>query len=234
MTIDHDRPDLSLPTEPLPRPPAAAMAVGAIGFVGLYLARDLIIGPLQSGPAPLPTASGDELLAWLRDNPLAQVVGAAVQFVSVAFLALFATAVGRMGGTYAQTRAARTAMIIGWLAAGLMILSSVMSWVLVGIAPTVGVEVAEGLRTANFIAGGTAHVVALGVFVLATVRIPGVSKPLRVFGWIAAAPAVLSLVSLLVYEGNALILFGRLLCMAWTVVATISLVRRSRDRHDEV
>jgi hypothetical protein len=64
-------------------------------------------------------------------------------------------------------------------------------------------------------------VTALGVFMLLAAR--GFGKGVRAFAWVAAVPAVASLVSLFLFEGAALILLGRLLCMIWTIVAAVRL-----------
>jgi len=110
-----------------------------------------------------------------------------------------------------------------------MALSSALSFALAALAPTASLDVVSTLRTANFIAGGTAHVLALGLFALLASRIPGYGRGVRVLAWVAAVPAVASLVSLIVFEGAALILLGRLLCMVWVVVAAVTAtVRTSR------
>ncbi|MDV3222351.1 hypothetical protein, partial [Intrasporangium sp.] len=122
--------------------------------------------------------------------------------------------------------AAGRAMPWGLASVGSMLVASILAWVLAVAAGTASVETVGALRTANFIAGGTAHVVLLGVFVLLAARIPNTTKPIRVLSIAAAVPAVLSLSSLVVFEGAALILLGRLLCMVWAICAAVSLRRR--------
>jgi hypothetical protein len=96
---------------------------------------------------------------------------------------------------------------------------------LTAFAAGASLDTVAALRTASFIAGGTAHVIALGVFVLLASRIPGFGKLVRVFAIVAAVPAIASLVSLAWFQGAALILLGRLLCIAWIISATRRLVR---------
>ena len=67
---------------------------------------------------------------------------------------------------------------------------------------------------------------ALGIFVVLASRIPGFGKAVRVFAYVAAVPALLSVVSLVWFNGSVFILLGRLLCMTWTVVAAVSVSRR--------
>jgi hypothetical protein len=94
-----------------------------------------------------------------------------------------------------------------------------LGWLLTAFAAAASLDTVATLRTASFIAGGTAHVIALGIFVLLASGIPGFGKPVRVFAIIAAVPAIASLVSLAWFQGAALILLGRLLCMAWIISA---------------
>jgi hypothetical protein len=108
-----------------------------------------------------------------------------------------------------------------------MVVSSVTSFVLAAIAPSASLDTVGVLRSVSFISGGTAHVATLGVFVLIASRT--FSKPVRVFGIVAAVPAIASLVSLVWFNGSVLILLGRLLCMVWTIAAAVSLFRRAKE-----
>jgi hypothetical protein len=99
--------------------------------------------------------------------------------------------------------------------------TSLLGWLLAAVAGDASLTTVDALRTANFVTGGTAHVVALGIYVLIAARIPGFGKAVRVFGVVAAVPAIASLVSLIWFQGAALILLGRLLCMAWTISAAV-------------
>ncbi len=56
-------------------------------------------------------------------------------------------------------------------------------------------------------------------------RMPGFGKPIPVLGYVAAVPAVLSVVSLVWFQSAAFILLGRLLCMIWTISAAVSVTR---------
>ena len=112
----------------------------------------------------------------------------------------------------------------------LMMLSSVLGWLLTAVAADASLDTVSALRTANFVTGGTLHVVALGIFVLLASRIPGFGKRIRVFAYVAAVPALVSVVSLVWFNGSVFILLGRLLCMIWIVIAAVSVSRRlSRD-----
>jgi type IV secretory pathway TrbD component len=88
------------------------------------------------------------------------------------------------------------------------------------------------LRQANFYAGGVANVALLGVFVLGTAlalsrdRLFGGGT--RWFGLIAGSLAALSVISLAFYYASVLLPVGRLLCMIWTIVAAVVILRRVR------
>jgi hypothetical protein len=163
---------------------------------------------------------------WFADNSLAAVMIGVCQLLSVACLGGFAVSLRQGAATAGQVHAAHKATPWGLLAVACMALSSLLGWLLTAFAADASLGTVAALRTASFIAGGTAHVVALGIFVLLASRIPGFGKPARVFAIIAAVPAIASLVSLAWFQGAALILLGRLLCMAWIISAAVCVTRR--------
>ena len=201
------------------------LIAAAAVFVLLYLATDFVTPNLASSSLPLPNDPVGEARAWFADNQLAAVMMGVTQFLSVLGLAAFAAGLPGVAGTPAQAEAAERARPWGLLAAALMMLSSVLACLLAALAPTASVDTVSMLRTSNFIAGGTAHVLALGIFVWLASRMPGFGKPVRVLAWVAVVPAVLSLSSLIFFQGAAFILLGRLLCMIWTVSAAVSVTR---------
>jgi hypothetical protein len=85
------------------------------------------------------------------------------------------------------------------------------------------------LRQASFLTGGVANVATLGAFVVgaATVLDRGVlpGPGTRWFGIVAGGLAILSVLSLVFYHATVLLPVGRVLSMAWTVVAGIRLRR---------
>lgn len=209
------------------------LVAAAVGFVALYLSTDFVAPSLASSSLPLPTDPVSDTRDWFATNQLAAVVVGVCQFLSVSCLALFITALSSAVTTQQQLAGAAKARPWGWLAVGLMMLSSALAWLLAVWATSASLDTVSVLRTASFITGGTAHVLALGLFVLLAARIRGMSKPVRVLGYVAAVPAVLSVFSLVVFEASAFILLGRLLCMIWTVSAAVGLARRGRGTSDE-
>jgi hypothetical protein len=202
----------------------------AVGFVLLYLSTDFVAPNLASSALPLPNAPVEEAQAWFSENQLAAVMIGVTQALSVACLAGFVALLGRTAATAGQAGVANRARGWGYAAVALMVLASVLAWLLAALAPSAGADTISVLRTANFVAGGTAHVFALGVFVLLASRMPGFGKPVRVLAYVAAVPALLSVVSLVWFQGAVFILLGRLLCMVWAVSAAVSIIRRLSRR----
>jgi hypothetical protein len=203
------------------------LVVFAIGFLVLYLGSDFFVPNLASGSMPLPNAPAGQTQAWFADNPAAAVLLGVCQLLSVTCLGVFAVLLRRTASTPAQVTTARRATPWALIAVCGMALSSLLAWILAAAAPSASLGTVAALRTASFIAGGTAHVVALGIFVLLAARIPGFGKAVRVFAVVAATPALVSLVSLVWFQGALFILLGRLLCMVWVICAAVSATRRS-------
>lgn len=205
---------------------AGVLIAAAVGFVLLYLATDFVTPNFASSTLPLPNDPVADVRDWYADNQLAAVLMGVTQFLSVSSLAAFVTRLPGVVRTVAQQVAAERARIWGLAAVALMMLSSALAWLLAAMAPSASLDTVSVLRTSNFIAGGTAHVLALGVFVLLAARMPGFGKPVRVLAYVAAVVSALSLSSLFFFQGAAFILLGRLLCMIWTVSAAVSITRR--------
>ena len=202
------------------------LIVSAVGFLALYLASDLVVASLASGPMPLPNAPAEQMRTWIVHNTSAAVLLGACQLLSAACLGVFVVALQRTASTAAQAGAARRAAPWGLAAVAAMAVSSVLSWVLAGAASGASTGTVAALRTASFITGGTAHVVALGVFVILAARVPGFGKAVRIFAVPAATLAITSLVSLVWFQGAVFILLGRLVCMIWVICAAVSTTRR--------
>lgn len=202
------------------------LILAAVGFMLLYFATDFVAPNLASSPLPRPNAPLNETRVWFADNQLAAVLIGVSQMLSVACLGAFVALLGRTAATARQAAVAARAKPWGFAAVALMTLASVFAWLLAALAPSASLDAVSVLRTANFIAGGTAHVVALGVFVALASRVPGFGTPVRVLGYVAAVPAVLSVVSLVWFQAAAFIFLGRLLCMVWMISAAVSAARR--------
>lgn len=207
---------------------AVPALVGAAGFALAYFISGPISSSFATSTAPQPNVSGEETKAWLIENTMASAAQAVLMLVSVAFLALFVASVAAITRS-ADGPARRWSIAAGTAAVAGIVVSSVLALVLGGLVAGLSPDAVVAFRTANFIAGGTAHVALLGLFALAASRIPGMSKPVRIFAIVLAVIAVGSLASLAIYYASILILAGRVLGMVWCVVAAISLARRLRS-----
>ena len=202
---------------------AATALGGALAFVACYL----VAGRVATAPLPLPGAPAEQVYAYMTGNAPAVALTALCQLASVAGLLVFVLAARRALGPAGDDRRVRQGQVVGVVAVLLMVVSSALGLVLAATASTLSVDTVVALRTANFLSGGVAHVMSLGVFVgLTRTAFPG--RGIRVLGVIAAVPALLSVVSLAWFYASVLILLGRLLCMVWTVAAGVALVRRAR------
>lgn len=189
----------------------------SLGFVIAYFATELVVSGFATSGLPLPTDPSEAARHWFANNQLAAVLMGVCQAVSVLFLDWFVIVTG--------TRSSR---VWGFAGVALMLLASVCAWLLAMLAPTASLGTVEVLRDANFLTGGTAHVLVLGLFAFLTSREGGFGKGVRVLSAVAVVVCVLSLTSLLVWQAAALILLGRLLCMVWTITAAASMIRRQR------
>ncbi|MCW2904728.1 MAG: hypothetical protein JWO67_6993 [Streptosporangiaceae bacterium] len=120
----------------------------------------------------------------------------------------------------------------GVLAGVFLAASAALGCTLAVIAADAQPDVVTTVRDLNFLTGGVAHIASLGVFVgmtcLASARAHLLPRVARWLGFVAATPAVLSVISLAWYSATVLLPIGRILALLWSIVAAISLLRRSR------
>jgi hypothetical protein len=90
------------------------------------------------------------------------------------------------------------------------------------------------LRQMNFLSGGTLHVASLGLFVgatsIAASRAKALLRWIAKFGIVAAALAILSLASLVLYPVSVFIPLGRLLSFVWSIAVGIKLALGKKRR----
>jgi hypothetical protein len=208
------------------RRPAMLALLGAILFVAFYFSVDIVQAVVAIGSLPLPGAPSGEVYDYFVANRPATALISVAQLLSVAGLAMFIGYARRTLGPSSEPRSTwgNTA---GLAAVAAMVVSVGLSLVLSFAVSDMSVGAVAAFRQASFIAGGVAHVVLLGTYVGLTGR-EHPNRGMRVFGIVAMVPALVSLISLVWFYGNAFILLGRLLCMAWTIAAGITLVRAAR------
>lgn len=212
-----------------------ALAGGAV-FLLAYLAVSPVAGALQDGPAPLPTAPVGETVAYLAANPGATIATSVLQAVSVLGFGVFLIAVLPALRSL-DPAAARRLGSVGWLSVAAMLASCVIGVTALAMVDSVPAETVGALRMANFYTGGVANVATLGLFVFGASRVLGralaVGRPTVWLGYVAGVLGMLSVASLALYYANAFLPVGRVLSMAWTVVAAASLLRAARAQRRE-
>ena len=210
------------------RSTAGLALAGGLAFLLFYLASTFLRGMVTDRALPQPTAADGIIRAYYAHEAAGVLVNDACMLLSVAGLAVFMVAFRRVLGARAETRRATWGHAAGTFAVAAMVVSVVLAAVLTFGAASMTDATAGTFEMAIFWSGGVAHVVALGVYAwLVGGLYDGLA--IRVLAAVAAVPAVLSLLSLAIYMASALILLGRLLCMAWTVAAAISLLRGRRQ-----
>ncbi|WP_163508161.1 hypothetical protein [Fodinicola acaciae] len=202
--------------------------LGGILFAVFFTVGDVLLAFLATTALPLPTAPASAVVAYFQANPAAVWSVAVVQLLaSIALLVFVPAAARRLEPGWQRT----TASIGGFVAGAALIVCAVLSGVLaIGAAGGWSLDVIDGLRTANFLSGGAVHVVTLGVFVGALSLAAGFPKGIRWFGYLAATPAVLGILSLFFYYANVFLPVGRTLGMIWCVAAGIALLVGTRRR----
>lgn len=215
-----------MPASIMSRNRTVAASVGAVGFLGVYLAVSPISDALADRPLPLPDASAADTLAYVAANPAAVTASAVLQIVSVACFALFVASVAPL------LRAGRNGArlpLVAWCSVAAMVVSSVLVGTAAAVASSGSVDTVAALREASFYAGGVANVGTLGAFVVGAALVlswdalPG--RATRVFGLVAGSLAMLSVLSLAIYYATPLLPVGRVLSMVWTVVIAVRLWR---------
>lgn len=219
---------MTVPTSTTSR--AAGPIAAAAGFLLAFLAVGFATDPLADRPLPMPWAPPSEVAAYYTANPAAATVNALLQVVSVACLAVVVhhlTPRLRAAGP-----AASRLPVAGYLSVAAIVVSSLLSIALVLVAPSASPGTVDFLRQANFYSGGVGAVVTLGVFVFGAALVLGrsgvIGRVTRGFGLVAGALATLSVLSLAIFYATPLLPVGRVLCMVWTIVAVVQLVRRGR------
>jgi hypothetical protein len=200
---------------------------GAIAFLVLYLAVDVAASAVGNGDRPMPGASADAVYEYIRANTTGSILTGVLQALSVlGLLVVVAGPATRVGsGTTTEGVRRRASVAFGVVAVGAMLVSAAVSITMGLLAPSASVGTVTTLRNIGFYTGGAVHIVALGLFVLLVSRADGWTRPVRVMGWVAGVPAIMSIFSVFVFYASPLLPVGRLLCMVCLVVAGVSLAR---------
>jgi hypothetical protein len=213
-------------------PPLGVLAVVAtILFVGGVIASTAMSG---GHPFPSPFGSAPHILAYFRDHGDAVRVSAFTQFAAAVPLAIYAaTASSRLVRLGIRAPGATIALVGGVIAAALLALSGLITWVLSRPEVT-GEATVRSLHDLAFAAGGVGHVVFLGLL-LAGIAVPALFAALlpRWFAWIGliiAITAEFSTLAMLVDAASILLPIARFTALAWLIAAGFLLPRTRSTR----
>ncbi len=209
------------------------MALLAIICLGL-LFGGLGAGVALGGVPPLPYGPVDTVWRYISSQPAAvQVIAVAVFGSSVPLAIYAATASARLRQLGVTAPGATIALAGGILAAGALASTGLLGWTL--SRPEVGADVAlvRALYYLAFLAGGPAHIVALGLLV-AGIAVPGLivgllPRPLAWLGLAIAALAELTTLVLIWPVLGVILPVARVSALLWLLVSGALLPLRRND-----
>ncbi|HEY9475957.1 MAG TPA: hypothetical protein VIS06_19165, partial [Mycobacteriales bacterium] len=215
-----------------PRHPGPPLAMPAIACTVLFVAA-LVVGPaLGSGSVPSPFSSPEVVGHYYSASHLASQVDGFLLFLSAVWLALFsAVALSRLDYLAPNAPGPTIAGVSGIVASVFLAISALIRSVL--SLPTVTDQpvLVHALAYLMFLTGGPAHTVTLGLLVFGIAitswflgRLP---RWLSVVGFVIAAIAVLSSLTMLTAAAVPLVPIGRFAAMVW-IVAMSALLPRTR------
>lgn len=201
-------------------PPLVLLAAICVGL----LFGGLAIGVALGGMLPLPYGPVDAVWRYIHSQPVAMQVMAVAAFGSSVPLAIYAaTASARLRQLGVTAPGATIALAGGILAAGALASTGLLGWTL--SRPEIGADVTlvRALYYLAFLAGGPAHIVALGLLV-AGIAVPGLIIGLlpRPLAWLGLAIAALSELTTLVLIWSVLgmlLPIARISALLWLLVA---------------
>jgi hypothetical protein len=214
-TVERTRPQQS-------GPPLGVLAVVSTAlFVG-----GLVISTVMSGGHPYPSPYGDAtgILEYFREQSAAVRVSGFAQFAAAVPLGIHAaTASARLRNLGVRAPGATIALAGGLIAAAMLALSGLLTWVL--SRPEVAAEpgLVRALHDLAFATGGVGNVVFFGLL-LAGIAVPALllrllPRPLAWTGLALAVVAEASTLTLLVPAAAYLLPIARFAGLAWLITA---------------
>ncbi|HEY9388459.1 MAG TPA: hypothetical protein VIR27_01660 [Mycobacteriales bacterium] len=218
-----------------PRHPGPPLAAPAVAFAVLFVATLVIEPVLGSGSVPSPFSSPEIVEHHYATSHLASQINGFLLFLSAIWLALFsAVALSRLDYLAPNAPGPTIGAVGGIVASVLLAVSAMVRWMLSRPDITDEPALVRVLAYLMFLCGGPAHTAALGVLVFGMAitswflrRLP---RWLSVVGFVVAAVAVLSSLTLLAPEVAPLVEVGRFTAMAWLVVMGALLPRTRAAR----
>jgi hypothetical protein len=212
-----------------PGPPLIALA---IVFVVLFLGS-LVAGTVLAGTFfPSPFAPAQQIQDYFTTQHTAVRISAFLQFGAAVPLLIFtATASSRLRYLGVQAAGTTIALVGGILASAFLSLCALFGWVLSRPDVVNQPSLVRALHDLAFLAGGPAHVVALGLLVAGIAVTSGFAGLLpRWMAWVGVAIAVaaeLSTLTLVLPAAAILLPLARFTSFVW-IIAVGALLPRSR------
>jgi hypothetical protein len=197
-------------------------------FTALFVAGIVVSTVLGGGAFPSPFSDPAAIQDYFAGESTAVLIGAVLQFGAAVPLAVFAAAVhARLHQLGVHAAGATIALAGGLLASAFATLSALMQWVLSRPSTITEPAVVRALHDLTFLAGGPAHVVALGLL-LAGIAVPALivgllPRWLAIAGLALAVIAELSTLTLLTPAFGPTLPLARFAGMAWLITAAILL-----------
>jgi hypothetical protein len=212
------------------------LGILAVVFTTLFLGGVIISTAMAGGDTfPSPFGSAAATLAYFHDHQDAVRVSAFLQFAASVPMAIFAaTASARLRNLGVRAPGATIALAGGVLAAAMLALSGLVSWVLSRPEVLTQPAVVRMLQDLAFATGGTGHVVFLGLLV-AGLAVPGLlagllPRRLALIGLVIAAVAELSTLTMLVSGAAILLPIARFTALAWLIATGLMLPRTRANK----
>jgi hypothetical protein len=200
-------------------------------FVVLFMAG-LVVSETGSGAFPSPFSAGAAIQKFFAENHdtmlLLAVLEAFASFALLALAAALAAYARRAAGQDSPLPAMTLAS--GVLAAAFLLVPALLQWTLVRPHTLAEPGLVRVLHDLAFLAGGPAHVAALGLMIgsaAAAGRRAAMPAWLSTVGLAVAAISVLSLLALVVQPVLYLLAVGRFVGFAWILVASFVVARRA-------
>ncbi|MHA7285587.1 hypothetical protein ACX80I_04855 [Arthrobacter sp. MDT3-44] len=203
-------------------PPLGILAVVSLGLT----LGGLVMSTILTGGHPFvsPFSPSAQVAAYFRENPGAVRLASMMQFGSAVPLGIYAATVyARQLRLGVRVAGPGIGLFGGITAAGFLMLSAFVSWVLSRPEITTDVPLTHALSLLAFISGGVGYVVGLGLLVA------GIAVPALVLGflprWLAwtglviAALSELSFLSMTIEPVQFLLPLGRFGGLLWLVAA---------------
>ena len=175
-------------------PGGPPLAVVATSFAALFVAGLLVTTVVGRGAYPSPFGDPAAIDTYFTAHSGAVALGAAFQFAAAVPLAINAASVhARLQQLGIRAAGATIALAGGLLASAFVTLSALAQWILARPSSLGEPALVRAVHDLSFLAGGPAHVVALGLL------LAGIAVPALITGllprWLAIAGLALAVIA---------------------------------------